>query len=474
MLRLLGDPARTCDGVTRRELLSVGALSLFGGMTLPRFLQAAERSGRKVDGPAKSVILLNLFGGPSHIDMFDLKPDAPSEIRGEFSPISTSVSGLQISEHLPLTAKLMHRATLIRSFSHGYNSHNPYGVLTGFNGGRDVDNYFSKKTDHPSMGSVCQYLGMGPTDVPSYVFMPAPPGYSQALRRSGPYGGYLGSQYDPCFTVCEPTFDREFIQTQNSYNPITPYGEPQLPALDDLPAIDLPRLGRRKTLLQELDREIDRFGHARGFETTDHFQQQAMTILTSDQTRNAFDLSKEPDSVRDRYGRNLYGNCMLLARRLVEAGVLFTCIHTESKGAGHWDSHGRNFHMLRDFHLPTLDHLYSALIRDLDERGLLDSTLVVVMGEMGRTPRVNSVAGRDHWPQCGFSLLIGGGVKEGCVHGASDKHGAYPTEDLVSGGDIVATIYKLLGVDPNLHVPDLRGRPNHVAHGGAPIANVIA
>jgi len=474
MLRLLGDPVRACDGVTRRELLNVGALSLFGGLTLPAYLQAVERGGRVGDGSAKAVILLNLFGGPSHIDMFDLKPDAPSEIRGEFKPISTSVPGVQISEHLPLTAKRMHRATLIRSFSHGYNSHNPYGVLTGFNGGNDVENYFSKKTDHPSMGSVCKYLEMGPQDVPGYVFMPSTPGYSQALRRAGPYGGYLGSQYDPCFTVCEPTFDREFDQNQNSYNPITPYGEPQLPALNDLPAINLARLGRRKTLLRELDREVDRHGRVRGFETTDQFHRQALSILTSDKTRNAFDLSEEPDAVRERYGRNLYGNCMLLARRLVEAGVLFTCIHTESKGAGHWDSHGRNFHMLRDFHLPTLDKLYSALIGDLDERGLLDSTLVVVMGEMGRTPRVNSVAGRDHWPQCGFSLLTGGGVKEGFVHGASDKHAAYPTEDPVSGGDIVATIYSLLGVDPNLHVPDLRGRPIQISHGGAPISAVIA
>ena len=209
------------------------------------------------------VVLLNLFGGPSHSDMFDMKSDAPSEVRGELRPISTSVSGLQICELMPRMAKHMHRATLIRSFSHGYNSHNPYGVLTGYNGGRDVDNYFAKKTDHPSMGSICQYLGMGRPDVPGYVFMPAPPGYSQSLRRAGPYGGHLGSQYDPSFTVCDPTFDEEFDQNANSYIPKPPYGQPTLPALADLPEVTLDRLDGQRSLLKQLDTEMDRLGRAR-------------------------------------------------------------------------------------------------------------------------------------------------------------------------------------------------------------------
>ena len=212
MLRVLGRQTRACDGISRRELLRVGGLSLFGGMTLPTFPQAANRGARSshvFPGKAKSVILLNLFGGPPHMDMFDLKPEAPKEIRGEFKPISTSVPGLQISELLPLTAKIMDRATLIRTYSHKYNSHNPYNVLTGFDGGSDRENYFAKRTDHPSMGSICQYLDIGAKDIPRYVVMPAFPGYTQALRRAGPFGGYLGSQYDPLFTVCDPKIARK-------------------------------------------------------------------------------------------------------------------------------------------------------------------------------------------------------------------------------------------------------------------------
>ncbi len=197
MLRILGRNATACDGLTRRDLLAVGGISLFGGLTLPTLLRAEQAGGKSHSSAAKSVVLLNLFGGPPHLDMFDLKPNAPENVRGEFKPISTSVPGLQISELLPKTAKLMDRATLIRTYSHKYNSHNPYNVLTGYDGGKDRENYFAKVTDHPGMGSICQYLDIGPKDIPRYVMMPAFPGYTQALRRAGPYGGYLGGQYDP-------------------------------------------------------------------------------------------------------------------------------------------------------------------------------------------------------------------------------------------------------------------------------------
>ena len=323
------------------------------------------------------------------------------------------------------------------------------------------------------MGSVCQYLGMGRKDVPSYVFMPSFPGFSQALRRSGPYGGYLGSQYDPCFTIWEPSYEPKLSEVKYEYDAL-PQGRPQLPSLDDLPDITVDRLDGRRSLLHGLDAALKRFGESRAFERADHFQRQALALLTSDKTRAAFDLDQEPSATRDRYGRDLYGNCGLLARRLVEAGVLFTCVYMESKGTGHWDSHGRIFPHMKNNLLPVLDRVYPALIQDLEERRLLDSTLVIVMGEMGRTPRVNVEAGRHHWPQCGFSLLTGGGVKQGHIYGKSDNHAGFPVEDKVSGGDIVATIYKLLDVDPQLHVPDLRGRPIHVAHGGSPVDGVIA
>jgi hypothetical protein len=472
MLKILGQPTKLCDGITRRELLRVGALSLFGSMTLPRLLQAADATPT-LRRRAQSVILINLLGGPSHMDMFDLKPDAPTEIRGEFMPINTSVPGLQVCEHLPKTARWMHKATLIRTVTHTYDAHNPLAMMTGFAGGENRQ-VTANRTDPPDIGAICQYLGMSPKDVPGAVCMPCYPGWGEGIQRPGPYGGYLGSEYDPLFTRCEPTFKE--TPKVKYYDPVMPYGEPLLPPLNVLPEITANRLNRRRSLLEQINHQFARLENSRAFEGMDKFQARAFALLSSRKTRNAFDLSKEPDAVRDRYGRNLYGSSVLLARRLVEAGVTFVSVHQEIFGAnGHsYDMHENNFGMLKDFNLPLLDTVYPALIQDLDERGLLDSTLVVVMGEMGRTPRINARAGRDHWPQCGFCLLTGGGIKEGMVYGATDKHGAYPVSNPVSPSDIVATIYHLLGIDPHMTVPDLTGRPVSIAHGGEPVWNVVA
>src|SRR4051812_44942621 len=204
MLRVLGNRVRACDGWTRRELLQVGTLSLLSGWTL----SAAPTATPGPSGRARAVILVDLFGGPSHLDTFDPKPAAPEEIRGEFAAIATSLPGLRISEHLPRLARWMHRTTLIRTLSHPYNSHNPYAVMTGFTGGQDQRDYFSRPSDHPSMGSVCQYAGLGRPGVPPYVVLPAYPGYSQGLRRAGPYGGYLGGRFHPLFSTCDPQFAR--------------------------------------------------------------------------------------------------------------------------------------------------------------------------------------------------------------------------------------------------------------------------
>jgi len=474
MLRILGRRAPACDGTTRREVLRAGGLSLFGSMTLPRLLQAAAQVPQRSSGRARSIILVNLFGGPSHLDMFDMKPDAPAEVRGEFRPIATSLPGVQVCEHMPRIAQWMHKATLIRSVSHGYNSHNPYAVLTGFAGGDDRENYFTKRSDHPGISAVCQYLGIGPRDLPGSVFLPALPGYSQGLRRAGPYGGYLGRQYDPLFADCDPKFAREFNQDQSFYDPVTPFGEPRLPSLETLPELTVDRFRQRTSLLGEVDRQLAGLERSRDLATMDHFQRKAIELLTSSRARAAFDLSREPDEVRKTYGTSLFGTSLLVARRLVEAGVTFVGVTTESRGAGHWDSHAKNFSMLKTFNLPNLDEIGAALIEDLNRRGLLETTLVVIMGEMGRAPRINGQAGRDHWPQCGFALLLGGGVKEGFVLGASDKLGAYPTDRPVSPGDLVATMYHLLGVDSQMMLPDLTGRPIPIAHGGIPIAEIIA
>ena len=476
MLRILGHTRSGCDRVARREALTVGGLSLFGGLTLPNLLRASEHSAvpsampQIPSGPARSVILINLFGGPPHQDMFDLKPDAPDQVRSEFSPIDTVVPGLQICELLPETAKIMDRATLIRTYSHKYNSHNPYNVLTGFDGGNDRENYFAKRTDHPGMGAVLQYLNIGATDVPRYVMMPAFPGYTQSLRRAGPYGGYLGARYNPLFTICDPEIGRE---SQGDYDPVVAFGQPQLPSLDHLPSITADRLDRRQSLLQQINQQVGQFDRSRAADSMSSFQQQVFRILTGSKTRLAFDLTQEPDKVRDRYGRHLWGSSVLIARRLVEAGTTFTTIHWESKGNQHWDLHENNFGMLKS-HLPQFDQMIPSLVLDLEERGLLDTTLVVVMGEMGRSPKVNAKSGRDHWPQCGFSLLFGGGTKGGFVLGRTDAQAAYPVDRPVSAGDMVATIYHLLGVTSGTTVPDLGGRPVNISHGGEPIHEVIA
>jgi Protein of unknown function (DUF1501) len=473
MLSVLGNPATACDGLTRRELLRAGALTLFGGLMLPTSAAGRAGAARPRRGRARSVILLDLFGGPSHLDTFDLKPAAPREIRGEFDPIATSLPGVQICEHLPRLARWMHRLCLIRTMSHGYNSHNPYAVMTGFTGGNDQRDYFSRPSDHPSMGSVCHYAGLGRPGVPPYVVLPAFPGYSQGLRRSGPYGGYLGSRYNPLFSTCEPKFTRLVDGTRDFYDhTLVPVGAPRLPSLQ--PELTVDALDRRRTLLQQLDAQAARLESLPSIRMMSDRQRQAFDLLLSPSARGAFDLDREPLAARARYGPDVFGQSLLLARRLVESGVTFVTIHTEAKGNGHWDTHQNNFNMLWHWLLPFLDQAVSALLEDLDQRGLLQSTLLVVTGDMGRTPRINAGAGRDHWPQCGFCLLAGGGVREGMVHGASDRQGAYPIEHPVSPGDLVSTIYQLVGVDPELMVPDLTGRPIAVSQGGAPIRAVLA
>lgn len=477
MLRVLGYNRTACDGATRRDLLRVGGLSLFG-IGLPGLLGAAapypNPLPRRGEGTkARSVILIDLFGGPSHLDMFDPKPNAPVEVRGEFGAISTSVPGLRIAEHLPRLAKSMHMVSLIRSLTHRYNSHNPYAVMTGFDGGNDREDYFAKPSNHPSMGSVCQYLGVGRKQgLPGYVCLPAYPGYTQGLRRAGPYGGYLGSQYDPLFSTCAPTWTKPVDTDRDAYDPtLRPMGDPRLPTL--APELSLDALDRRRSLLDQLGGEMVRWEKLAKIGVMSKWQKQAFELLLSAEARRAFDLGQEPASVRDRYGRDLFGSSVLLARRLVEAGVTFLTVHTEAKGNGHWDTHENNFNMLRQFLLPFLDRSLSVLLDDLSQRGLLDTTLVVVMGDMGRTPRVNKKAGRDHWPQCGFCVLAGGGVKQGFVHGASDKQGGYPVEHPVSPGDLVATIYHLLGVDPEKTVPDQTGRPIHISQGGSVVERIL-
>ncbi len=468
MLRVLAHPSTICDGVTRRELLRAGTLAslLAWGASGHRVIAAPIA---KHAAPAKAVILLDLFGGPSHIDTFDMKPDAPQEIRGEFQSIPTVLPGVRVCEHLPQLAQRLDKLAVVRSVSHKYNSHNPYGVMTGFDGGQDQTDYYAKPTNHPSVPSVCQYFGVGRgRDLPGYVMLPAFPGYSQGLRRAGPYGGYLGPKFDPVFSTADTFSGADTSSTKDFYNPhVRLTGEPRLPKVSG--DLTLNALNDRRSLVQQLD------AHAAHFDAKNHADRRdaAFDLLLSPKAKTAFDLSREPAKLRDRYGRDVFSQSLLLARRLVEAGVTFVTIHTEAKPNGHWDTHENNFNMLKHLLLPFLDRALSALLDDLNDRGLLESTLIVCTGDMGRTPKVNAHAGRDHWPQCGFCLFAGGGTKPGVVHGTTDKIAAFPTDHPASAGDLVATVYHLVGVDPDAMVPDHTNRPQYISHGGKPIRGVL-
>ncbi len=456
--------------MTRRDLLRAGSLAaLLPGSTAFRSATAKEESEKQNSVPTKAVILIDLFGGPSHIDTFDPKPNAPDGIRGEFGTIHTALPGIRFCEHLPYLARRLDKLSVIRSVTHKYNSHNPYGVMTGFDGGQDQTDYFARPTNHPSVPSVCQYLGVGRnTDLPGYMMLPAFPGYSQGLRRAGPYGGYLGPNFDPVFSTCEPEWGRKVSAGDFYDEKLVPRGDPQLPKLDG--GLTLDALNTRRSLVDQLDRGAS----AADSNSMSDKRRAAFDLLLSPKARFAFDLAKESPAMRDRYGRDLFGQSVLLARRLVESGVTFVTVHTEAaQASGHWDTHSNNFKMLRYLLLPFLDRAVAALVDDLDDRGLLDSTLIMVTGDMGRTPRVNASAGRDHWPQCGFCLFAGGGTKAGVVHGTTDKIAAYPADHPVSAGDLVATVYHLVGVDPEATVPDHTGRPTHISHGGSPVRGVL-
>lgn len=461
MLRVLGHRSAACDRFTRRDLLRAGSLAALGLLAPAATASPARR--------AKAVILIDLFGGPSHIDTFDPKPDAPPEIRGEFGTIPTVLPGVRVTEHLPELAKRLDRTTLIRTVSHGYNSHNPYAVMTGYTGGQDQVDYHAKPSNHPSIPSVCQFFGVGRgAELPGYVMLPAFPGFSQGLRRAGPYGGYLGPKFDPLFSTCDPKWTKPKVEFYDHDH--VPLGEPELPKGDG--GLTLDALDTRRSLVTQLDTERRRFDTTADLPAK---RAEAFALLTSPKARAAFDLTREPPRTRDRYGRDLFGNSTLLARRLVEAGVTFVTVHTEAaQGNGHWDTHENNFRMMKNILLPYLDRAVAALIDDLTDRGLLADTLVLVQGDMGRSPRVNAKAGRDHWPQCGFCLAFGGGVKAGYIHGKSDKTAAYPVEHPVLPGDLAATTYHLMGVDPEGTVPDQTGRPVPISHGGGVIRGILA
>lgn len=476
MLTMLGSRRLCCDGVRRRETLRAGALSLFGGSTLANLFRAEEASALPIASKAKNVIVLYLLGGAPTQDMFDLKPNAPAEIRGEFKPIETSAPGVQISEYLPRAARWMHRAALVRSVHHHAGCHNTLPSYTGYEG--ILDNIISTKDTYPpSMGSVCDYLGMGRNGQPAYVYMPCYLGWGQSIRRPGPYGGFLGKRHDPLFTECEPYVDNP---PEVPYHATPLRGQPRLPNSRLEGEMTLDRLDRRRGLLRQLDDQQRAMEAGAALGTFDRHQSRAFDILTSRELKSAFDLDREDPRLRDRYGRTLFGQSALIGRKLLEAGVRFVnvtwdCYWERLKLQFEcWDTHARNFGVLRDYNLPYFDGTFDALMGDLDSRGMLDETLVVVMSDMGRTPKINGNGGRDHWTHCYSVLLAGAGIRGGTIHGSSDAQAAYVRTHPVSPADICATIYRLLGIDPDLLLEDQLGRPIAIAHGGRPIDAILA
>jgi hypothetical protein len=485
MLTLLGGRRRFCDGVTRRDALKAGAASLIGGFFgLPNLSRGDQaRLDGLPSGRAKSVIMIFLHGGAATQDMFDLKPDAPSEIRGEFKPVATNVPGIQICEHLPRMSRWMHRAAIVRTVNHKAGCHNTLPAFTGYE--VLVPDQASANPNHPpSMGSVCEYVkqtrtsGGRPDDLPAYVCVPNHLGWGEAGRRPGIYGGFLGQRFDPLSAECSP-FTDPGADTKNRPHPPEIRGEPRVPhcVLED--GITLDRLNRRQALVQQLDAVLRRGDALRTFDNFDKTRERAFSLLTSTRLRAAFNLGGEDPRLRDRYGRSLFGSSVLAARKLVEAGVRFVNVFWDNYAPRlgvadyGWDTHEYNFITLRDHYLPWLDRTWSALIEDLESRGLLDETLVVVTSDFGRTPRVNNLAGRDHWTYCYSTLLAGAGIRGGTTYGESDAQAAFVKDRPVSTADLCATIYDCLGIDPHMLVYDRTSRPIPVAHGGEPIRDIL-
>lgn len=426
-------PSRLCNGATRRDFLRVGSLGLLG-FSLPGLLRLQQARG--ADQPparAKSVILVYLGGGLSHHDSFDLKPDAPEEIRGKYKPIASNVSGLQVGELLPCMARTMDKVCLVRSGSHENDHHETATnwVLSG--------RFGSPFGDYPSMGAVVAHESGFSGLLPPYVAVPKNPAFTWELGKSA----FLGGRFES-FKAGDPNQPDYKVRDLSLPQPLTPKATQ-----------------RRKSLLAAVDTLN---AHVKGNDqmaTYDEFQQRAAEMILSPEAQGAFDMNRESASTRDAYGRNEFGQSCLLARRLVERGVRFVTVNS-----GGWDHHKKIWDGLEK-KLPVFDQGFSMMIRDLSARGLLDDTLVVAIGEFGRTPKINKDAGRDHWGRAGSMIFAGAGVSSGKVVGATDKEGAFVADRPVRPADVAFTIFSALGINPRkqLHTPE--GRPVEILSEGS-------
>lgn len=448
-------PVRFCDGLTRRDFLHAGSLSLMG-LGLPAF-QALKAEGAAKDKDV-NCILLFLVGGPSQVDTWDLKPDAPSEIRGPFQPIATKAPGVYISEIFPKLAGLMDKVSIVRTVYHNATAVHDTGhqmMQTG--------RLFTGGIEHPHMGCVVSKLRGPKGEAPPHVLLPRPIGNTGGGMPHGQSAGYLGKSYDPFVLNAFPE-------------------DPNFKVPDLLPPdyISSVRESRRKKLREAIDGSVKAFEASPDARLLDENFEQAYRLMSSRTTREAFDLKSEPDAARDRYGRTRFGQGCLLARRLIERGVRFVTVNMFETVFNEitWDIHGSApfspIECYKNDVGPNFDTAYSALIGDLAGRGLLENTIVLAFGEFGRTPKINPAGGRDHHPGCWSVLMAGGPIRGGRVVGASDEIGAYPKDRPVSTGEIAATVFHGLGIDLNIELPGPQNRPLRlVDHGVDPIAELF-
>lgn len=451
MLNIVGPgSAHTCDGVSRRDFLQVGSLGAIGLSLADLEAQAAETGSKRPIKDERSCIMIFNLGAPSQIDTFDPKPEAPREIRGPFQPIATKSPEIFLSEIFPKHAELANQISFVRSCNHSAPAVHDAGwqmMQTG--------RFFTGGINTPHAGSVTAYLMGRKTDLPPFVVLPELMGSGGGGLPNGQAGGFLGKAHDPFVLNTDPS-------------------KPDFVVPDLLPPkqIGEARLDRRRKLRDVVDQTVAGFEKNENAQLLDSSFQSAFRIISSPQARDAFDLAKEPMPVRERYGMNRFGQCCLLARRLVEAGVRFVTINTFLTVFNEitWDIHGTlpftSIEGMKNIVAPMYDQGYSALIEDLVQRGLLDKTLVCNLSEFGRTPRVNPAGGRDHWPQCWTVYFAGGGVKGGRVIGRSDPIGGYPAERPVTPPEVVGTIFHSLGFNVEDHLPGPAGRPFPLADFG--------
>lgn len=465
MLQLQDQGLRLCDGISRREAVRIGGLGALG-VSLPQLLGQRDANAATATsavsqpgvafGKAKSVILFWLAGGPTQHETWDPKPDAPENIRGPFSPIPTQTPGLFISELMPKTAQLTDRIAVLRGVVSSDNSHSSsgYQMLTGVpHVPLSRENATAKAPNlWPSLGAITRTLRPDRGGLPAAITLPKHIANVGDIVWPGQDGGILGRQYDPWLLTCDPS-DENF----------------QIPDLKLPEEVPSGRVGRRRDLLGQLDsvsRHLDQQNSVQNFSR--RFGQ-AFDLLSGSKAREAFAISQESDATRDRYGRSKFAQSVLLSRRLVEAGVSLVQVNWQQiegkENNGSWDVHANFAPCCKDFLCPIMDQSFSALLEDLEERGMLDETLVAWVGEFGHTPKINARAGRDHWGSCFSVALAGGGIRGGVIHGASDQHAAHPVSGRVEPRDIAATIFHCMGYEPETQMVDQSGRPMPITRG---------